>query len=103
MRDLIDSRRNLGGLLLPMAVVVFASGLTNDKSLKAAFLGVWLATLLGVAFDFFLLGLLIRRTLRARFPKEAGVRGHVFYGILRSTVLRRMRMPKPQVRRGERP
>ncbi|MCW2543965.1 MAG: hypothetical protein JWM40_1517, partial [Frankiales bacterium] len=36
------------------------------------------------------------------FPNEGNLGGHVFYGALRSTVLRRMRMPKPQVERGTR-
>lgn len=102
VRDLVDARRNLGGLLLPMAAVVFVSSLTKDPGIRAAFLGVWLATLLGVAFDFVLLNVHLRRALRAAFPKEEKLGGHVFYGILRSTVMRRLRAPKPQVRRGQR-
>ncbi|MCU1587829.1 MAG: hypothetical protein JWN31_1322, partial [Frankiales bacterium] len=66
----------------------------------AAISGVFVATLVGVALDTLLLSSLIRRRLRVEFPTEGKLGGHVFYGVLRSTVLRRLRMPKARVPRG---
>jgi hypothetical protein len=101
VRDVVDSRRNLGFLLLPVALVVVAAGLTHSPQLQALTFGIWLATLLAVAVDMLMVGLRIRATLRARFPEER-LRGHVAYGLLRTTVIRRYRTPKPQVARGQR-
>ena len=102
VRDLVDSRRNLCGLLMPAAAISIASFFTKDQQVLAAISGVFVATLVGVALDTVLLSSLIRRRLRADFPDERGLSGHVFYGALRSTVIRRFRMPKPTVERGTR-
>lgn len=101
IRDIIDSRRNVAGFLLPMALLVFVSGAVDEPRIRAMFLGLWLATLLAVALDFVLLTSLLRRRIRAQVPEGGRLGGHVFYGILRSTVVRRMRMPRPAVVRGQ--
>lgn len=101
VRDAVDSRRNLGFLLLPVALVVVVAGLTGNTGLQAITFGIWLATLLGVAVDMLLVGFRIRAVVKARFPEER-LRGHVAYGLLRTTVIRRFRTPKPQVERGGR-
>ncbi len=100
VRDLVDARRNLGGLLMPAAALSIASFFTKDQRVLAAISGVFVATLVGVALDTVLLSSVIRRRLSAEFPQEGKLGGHVFYGVLRSTVIRRMRMPKPKVDRG---
>lgn len=100
VRDIVDTRRNIAGLLLPAAALSIVSFFTKDQQVLAAVSGIFMATLLGVALDSLLLGALLRRELRAAFPDETGLGGHVMYGLLRSTVIRRMRMPKPQVPRG---
>jgi hypothetical protein len=101
VRDTVDSRRNVAGFLLPMALAVFVSGAIDEPRVRAMFLGLWLATLLACALDFILLSSLIRRRIRGAHPQESKLGGHVFYGILRSTVIRRMRMPRPAVVRGQ--
>jgi hypothetical protein len=101
VRDIIDSRRSLGWLLLPTALVVVLAGLTGDIQLQAITFGIWVATLVGVVMDMVLAGVMIRKTLRARFPDERKLRGHIGYGLLRTTVIRRFRMPRPQVKRGQ--
>jgi hypothetical protein len=101
VRDFIDARRNLGFLLLPVALLVVVAGLTKNVGLQALTFGIWLATLLGVALDMVLAGTQLRKALKERFPDERR-RGHIAYGLLRSTVMRRFRNPKPQVVRGQR-
>ena len=101
VRDVVDSRRSLGFLLLPVALLVVVSGFVGDSRLAAATFGIWLATILGVALDMVLAGLQIRSAVRAAHPQEK-LRGHVGYGLLRTTVVRRFRMPRPQVQRGQR-
>jgi hypothetical protein len=87
---------------MPAAALSIGSFFTKDQQVLAAISGIFVATLVGVALDSLLLGSLIRRNLKASFPGEGNLGGHAFYGLLRSTVLRRMRMPKPQVDRGPR-
>lgn len=101
VRDTIDARRNVAGFLLPMALLVFISGQVDEPRIRALFLGLWLATLLACALDFMLLSSLMKRRIRAAHPQEGKLGGHLFYGILRSTVIRRMRMPRPAVIRGQ--
>lgn len=101
VRDVVDSRRSLGFLLLPTAALVVAAGFSGDQGIANAVLGVWLATILGVALDMLLAGVLLSGALKKAFP-DAKRRGHIAYGLLRTTVIRRFRMPRPQVVRGQR-
>lgn len=98
VRDIVDTRRSLGFLLLPGAGATIIANFTSSAELQAAALGVWVATLIGVALDMALAGRLISSSLRKAFPGERR-RGHLAYGLLRTTVIRRFRMPRPQVPR----
>ncbi len=100
VRDIVDGRRNLGFLLLPVAVIVVVAGFTPSRDLQAITFGIWLATLLGVFLDMLQVGFTMRNMVRRDFPGETKRRGHVAYGLLRTTVIRRFRMPRPQVTRG---
>lgn len=102
VRNTIDARRNLGFLLLPVAGLLVVAQVLRDPVLLAITLGVWLATLLGVAVDLLLTSIRLRSLLMSTFPEEKKLRGHIAYGLLRSTVIRRFRMPRPQVTRGQR-
>ncbi len=101
VRDVVDARRSLGFLLLPGALVVVIAGFTGNVRLQAIMFGLWMAVLLGVAFDLFLAGFQIRTALQAQSP-GGKKRGHIAYGLLRTTVIRRFRMPRPMVERGAR-
>ena len=102
VRDIIDGRRNLGFLLLPVALLLVVAQAVKQPALLSIVLGLWLATLLGVALDLVLIAVAIRRAVRADFPNEGKLLGHTAYGLLRSTVIRRFRMPPPKVTRGAR-
>ena len=54
-----------------------------------------------VAVDLFVLGRLLRARLMKDFPSEPKPGKHVRYGLLRSTTIRRFRVPKPRVKRGQ--
>ena len=45
-------------------------------------------------------GMTLRRELARRFPGE-NTRGITMYALMRSLQMRRMRLPKPQVKRGK--
>lgn len=99
VRDLVDARRSLGFLLLPGALVVVVAGFTGNVRLQAITFGIWLAVLLGVAFDLLIAGFQIAKALNTQTP-GGKKRGHIAYGLLRTTVIRRFRAPRPMVDRG---
>jgi hypothetical protein len=50
--------------------------------------------------DGWFLGRRIKRRVAKKFPNES-TKGLALYGFLRSTQMRRMRAPKPQIKRGD--
>ena len=103
VRDLVDSRRNVGVLLLPLALVLIVANLTGNRQVEFLGLLLWVAALLAMAVDIAVTTLQIRSRIRAEHPEERGMFGHVLYGLLRSTVLRRFRLPPPRVSPGGAP
>jgi hypothetical protein len=97
VRDIVDGRRSAGVLVLPVAVALVLSSLTRVEVVQAVITTLWLATLLMVLIDVVVLTITIRRRVRAEFPDERRLGGHVAYGLLRSTVFRRWRMPPAAV------
>jgi hypothetical protein len=96
VRDFVDARLCMAELLLPLLILImvtqpFAPGLSN---------GLWSATVLVVGLDTVWLVFKLRRTLRERFPNESH-KGATGYAILRSLQLRWLRLPKPQVKLGQ--
>ncbi len=102
VRDTVDSRRNLGVVILPLAVLLLVAQLTGNEVLVSVMLAVWTASVLALLLDAVVTGTLIRRNVRAAFPEERGLFRHVGYGLLRSTVFRRFRLPPPAVAPGPR-
>jgi Flp pilus assembly protein TadB len=102
-RDYVDRRRNVAEFLLIFLVVVlvfgfFASATGQPWAAYIATLAYPLIIVLVIVDEFLLLRGL-RRELKARFsPDETG--GTSGYAILRTMQLRRMRLPKPQIKRG---
>jgi hypothetical protein len=97
VRDTVDGRRSAGVLVLPVAVLLVVSSLLPFRAVQAVVTTLWLATLLAVVVDVVVLSVLIRKNVRAAFPEEGRLGGHTAYGVLRSTVFRRWRMPPAAV------
>ena len=96
VRDIVDSQRTLGPLLLPYMIFVIAIGFTNDPGLYAVSFLSMLAMMLVVGINFAILGRGISSKLRERFP-DVKARKHVFYGIQRTMLIRRWRTPPTRV------
>ena len=96
VRDVVDSRRNLGSLFLVIAALLLVSLVIPSDSLKATATIVLYAFFLVLIVDSFLLSRRIKRVLAERLPKE-NARGAVWYGVSRATMPRRWRYPKAQV------
>lgn len=99
VRDIVDGRRNLPVLMLPVALVLVLAQLTGNVAVLAVAVRLWSVTLFAVAIDLVVLAVVVRRRVRTAFPEER-TGGHIGYALLRSTVLRRIRMPPPRVHPG---
>jgi hypothetical protein len=99
-RDYVDARRNLGGLFLPGAIVVFLLGFGPAVVRLAAYAGLYVL-LLAIVVDSVVLARGLRRAAGAAFP-DGDLRGLAAYAVMRSLQVRRLRLPPPKVARGSR-
>lgn len=99
-RDVVDSRRNVAEYLLPFVLVVFAISIyPNVRVQTVTSLLMFSAMMLAIIDSWFMVRSLRRRAAE-RFPHEDLSRiGR--YALMRSTQIRRLRLPKPKVGRGE--
>ncbi|GAA3995867.1 DUF3043 domain-containing protein [Streptomyces sp. NBC_01352] len=101
-RDTIDSRFNIAEFFLPMAVVILVLSMVQVGALQSIALLLWLVVIVLIVVDSALTGFRLKKRLAERFPDQ-NRRGAVAYALMRSLQMRRLRLPKPQVKRGERP
>ncbi|MFI6929183.1 DUF3043 domain-containing protein [Streptomyces sp. NPDC050287] len=101
-RQFIDSRFNVAEFFLPMAVVILVLSMVRVGSLQSIALLLWLVVIVLIVLDSIVSGFRLKKKLAERFPDE-NRRGAVAYALMRSLQMRRLRLPKPQVKRGERP
>ncbi|HJX44402.1 MAG TPA: DUF3043 domain-containing protein [Geodermatophilus sp.] len=101
VRDVVDSRRNLGSLFLPVAALVLVGYFIPNPAVQSYTVFVWFLYFLLIIVDSVFLGRRIRRTVAERFPGQPHrMRGLVWYGASRATMIRRWRFPKPRVALG---
>ena len=100
VRDLVDSRRHVGVLLLPATFLPVLANLSGSQQIRAAAVSLWLVGVAAAVADMVVTGVLVRRRVLHDFPQETKTRGHVGYGLIRTTQFRRFRVPPPQVRPG---
>jgi hypothetical protein len=101
-RDFIDSRFNVAEFFLPMAVIILVLSMVRVASLQNIALLLWLVVIVLIVLDSVLTGIRLKKRLNDRFP-DLSKKGAVAYALMRSLQMRRLRLPKPQVKRGERP
>jgi hypothetical protein len=100
-RDLVDSRRHVGVLLLPATILPVLANLSSSTQVRALATSIWLTAVAAAVFDMVVTGVVVRRRVRTDFPTEAKTRGHVGYAMVRTAQFRRFRLPPPQVRPGD--
>lgn len=101
-RDFIDSRFNIAEFFLPMAVIILVLSMVQVPALQNIALLLWLIVIVLIVLDSIATGVRLKKRLAERFPDD-NKRGAVAYALMRSLQMRRLRLPKPQVKRGERP
>lgn len=98
VRNYVDSRRSVAEYLLPLLFVVLV--ISRVTALAAAAVALMYLVFLGALGEGLILTRRIKREVKARFP-EAPTKGLGIYGWSRSTQLRRLRAPSPQVKPGD--
>ncbi|MGW4910291.1 DUF3043 domain-containing protein [Streptomyces sp. NPDC004270] len=101
-RDWVDSRFNAAEFFLPLAVMILALSVVQMPGLQNMALLLWLVVIALMVLDAAVSGIRLKMRLEERFPDE-NTHGTVTYALMRSLQMRRLRLPKPQVKRGERP
>jgi hypothetical protein len=100
VRDVVDARRSIGTLMLPLALVLLLAQATGNRRVLDIGLLIWIVGIAALVVDLVLTARTLRRRLREQFPEEHKLRGHVAYGLLRTTVFRRWRIPAPRTSPG---
>ena len=99
IRDVVDARWNVGEfVMIAAAVFVVASFIQNLAIQSFILMAFWVLIIL-VIVDSVRIRFVLRRRLTAKFGSPN--QGDVWYGVSRALQLRRFRLPKPQVRRGD--
>jgi hypothetical protein len=97
VRDVVDSRRNVGSFFLAIAGVALIGTVVPSLVVRNYASFLLFGFFLMLIVDSFLLSRRIKKTVAERFPETTKTRGLVWYGISRSTMIRRWRFPKPDV------
>ena len=100
VRNYIDARRSIGEYFLPVIGFVLVLSLIPIGAFALAGIVIMYSVLLFSVVDGFFLSRKIKAEVATRFPDKS-TKGLGLYGWLRSTQMRRMRAPKPQVSAGE--
>ena len=102
IRDLVDSRRHLLGLFMPLAVIVFVALLAPNRVIQSYTTLFCLLVLLAMIIEGVLNGRRLTRLARQKFPKESIRGGSIgWYAFIRASQIRKLRIPKPRVRPGD--
>lgn len=102
VRDFVDSRFSVAEMFLPLAVIILVLSMIRVPSIQNIALMLWLGVIVLIILDSIGLVFRLRKALVERHPNEPR-RGAIAYGLMRTLQMRRLRLPKPQVKRGERP
>jgi hypothetical protein len=101
VRDYIDARFSLGEALLPLLLVTILSYFFEAIA-PYVLIGVW-AVIIVLVIEGIVVGMLVTRRLGEKFGKDRVERGVRWYAFMRMIQMRVLRLPKPQVKRGQYP
>ncbi len=101
VRDYVDARWSIGEFLLPVVFLYILLMFIPGREFQLVLMYSLYALVALVIIDSIILGSRIRKALEAKFGvAEPGTK---MYAIMRALQFRRLRLPKPQVKRGQHP
>ncbi|WP_307812250.1 DUF3043 domain-containing protein [Lacisediminihabitans changchengi] len=103
VRDYVDARFSVGELMIPfLGVVIVLTFISEPIFVTIGTFALW-GFLAILVVDCVILGFTLNRKLSAKFGAGKVERGFRWYASMRAVQLRPMRLPKPQVKRGNFP
>lgn len=102
VRDFIDARFTIGEVFLPAAFVVIVLTMVPNKTVLLIAYPAWFATFALMVLDTTVMAFRLRAALIRRFD-PVDRKGAIFYGVLRTTQMRRLRVPPARLRIGGKP
>ncbi|MDR6970884.1 DUF3043 domain-containing protein [Leifsonia shinshuensis] len=103
VRDYVDARFSIGEFLIPVMLIVIVLTFLPWPAMQVYGLFALWGFFAVAVIDCVVLGFLIRRRVGEKFGATKVERGLRWYGAMRALQLRVMRLPKPQVKRGQFP
>ena len=101
IRDFVDARFSFIELMVPMLIIAMVMGYSGNVQIVRAGNLILMTTLMLIVVDMVFLRLRLRRELGRRFPDEP-TKGTTLYAVMRSMQMKFMRLPKAQVKIGQR-
>lgn len=101
IRQFVDARINIGEFLMIAALVFVILSFFQSIAVQSAVLMAFWILIVAVVVDCVLLRRKLKKKLTAKFGSPN--QGDLWYGVTRALQLRRLRLPKPQVKRGQYP
>jgi hypothetical protein len=99
-RDYVDSKRRISEYYLYVMIVMLVALLSRNATLSVFIFPLLLVLIAAVAVDAFFIRRGIRRLAAERLPSEPTT-GLTWYALMRSMQIRRMRVPQPLVKPGD--
>jgi hypothetical protein len=100
VRDFVDSKFTIGEYFMPIIVVVLVMTIIPNRNVQLTAVATMYFVMLFTIGSGFILGHQIKKACAIKFPGEK-IKGAGIYGFMRSSQMRRMRAPSPQVKRGD--
>ncbi len=97
LRDYVDARFSFIELMVPLLI---ASMILSYSGLAQFGNTILFTTIMVILFDIVMLRIRVRREIAARFPGESA-KGATLYAAMRSLQMKFLRLPKAQVKIGE--
>jgi hypothetical protein len=107
VRDATDTRRNVAGVLLPVALLSFVILLIRNQTVQVIGPLILMIAILAAVVDAIIFGRQLNRRVAQKFPKgdPSGLstkpRSLAFYAFNRACLIRKWRVPRPRVGRGD--
>lgn len=99
-RDFVDRRRTIAEFMLPLLLVILVLSFFKNPTIVSFVFTTWIALIFAIIIDETFLVIGLKRELKRRF-EPAQIKGATFYAILRTTQIRRLRLPHPAIKIGE--
>jgi hypothetical protein len=100
VRDFVDTRWSLVELMIPVLIVSMVLGYSGSTGARSFSSLLLLMMFIIVVVEMVGLRFRIRREVTKRFPGES-LKGITYYAVIRAMQVRFLRLPKPQVKRGQ--